>query len=61
MGKRNFERVICFYIMTKNCIKSSLIVQEGTVCDEILRKKEAETQMMGEGKEINLSYFTSLL
>lgn len=53
--------MICFYIMTKNYTKSSLIIQEGTVCDEILRRKEAETQMMGESKEINLSYFTSLL
>lgn len=47
--------------MTKNCTKSSLIIQEGTVYDEILRKKKEETQMMGESKEINLSYFTSLL
>lgn len=61
MGKRSFEHVICFYIMTKNCTKSSLIIQEGTVYDEILRKKKEETQMMGESKEINLSYFTSLL
>ena len=61
MGKRNVERVICFYIMTKNCTKSSLIIQEGTVYDEILRKKKEETQMMGETKEINVSYFISLL
>lgn len=47
--------------MTKNYTQSSLITQEGTVCDEILRRKEAETQMMGESKEINLSYLTSLL
>ena len=53
--------MICFYIMTKNYTQSSLITQEGTVCDEILRRKEAETQMMGESKEINLSYLTSLL
>lgn len=61
VGKRNSECVICFYIMTKNYTKSSLIIQEGTVCDEILRRKEAETQMMGKSKEINLSYFTSPL
>lgn len=39
---------------------SSLIIQEETVYNEILRKKEAETQMMGESKEINISHFTSL-
>lgn len=48
------------YTMTKNYTQSSLITQEGTVCDEI-QEEGAETQMMGESKEINLSYLTSLL